>query len=109
MIVMFYLIKKIIHINLFKLDCLTESKDVIINKNIEIAFILNNNIQFLIFEIIEFYLNTRKSVFENDYLEEKTKDKITQTKSTSNLSWTPGALCTKLEAQDSSGLGIGCS
>ena len=53
------------------MDYLTVSKVVIINKNIEIAFILNNNIQFLIFEIIEFYLNTRKSVFENDYLEEK--------------------------------------
>ena len=65
------------YIKLFQLDCLTESKVVIINKNSEIAFILNNNIQFLTIEIIDFYLNTRKSEFENDYFEEKAKDKIT--------------------------------
>ncbi len=64
-------------IKLFELDCLTESKVVIINHNSEISFILNDNIQFLTIEIIEFYLHSRKSEYENNYFEEKTKDKIT--------------------------------
>ena len=64
-------------IKLFELDCLTESKVVIINHNSEISFILNDNIQFLTIEIIEFYLQSRKSEYENNYFEEKAKDQIT--------------------------------
>ena len=56
-------------IKLFELDCITQSKCIGINRNSEISLILNDQVQFLTIEIVEFYLNTRNSDYTNDYFD----------------------------------------
>ena len=46
-------------IKLFQLDCITQSKCIIVNRNSEISLILEDNIQFLTEEMINFYLKRR--------------------------------------------------
>ena len=63
-------------IKLFQLDCITQSKCIIINRNSEISLILEDNIQFLTEEMINFYLNTRNSEYTNDYFENENKEEL---------------------------------
>ena len=65
-------------IKLFELDCVTQSKVVIINRNSEISMICNDEIEFLTPEIIDFYLNTRNSEYKNDFFTEENKNEVTQ-------------------------------
>ena len=63
-------------IKLFELDFVTQSKCIIINRNSEISLILDDNIEFLTKDIIDFYLNTRNSEYSNDYFKNENKDEL---------------------------------
>ena len=63
-------------IKLFELDCVTQSKCIIINRNSEISFILEDNIEFLTKDMIDFYLNTRNSEYTNDYFQNENKNEL---------------------------------
>jgi len=63
-------------IKLFELDCVTQSKCIIINRNSEISLILEDHIEFLTKEMINFYLNTRNSQYTNDYFTKENKDEL---------------------------------
>ena len=63
-------------IKLFELDCVTQSKCIIINRNSEISLILEDHIEFLTKEMIDFYLNTRNSEYSNDYFQKENKDEL---------------------------------
>ena len=63
-------------IKLFELDCVTQSKCIIINRNSEISLILEDQIQFLTKEMINFYLNTRNKDYTNDYFTSENKEEI---------------------------------
>ena len=63
-------------IKLFELDCVTQSKCIIINRNSEISLILEDHIEFLTKEMINFYLNTRNSQYTNDYFTKENKEEL---------------------------------
>ena len=63
-------------IKLFELDCVTQSKCIIINRNSEISLILEDHIEYLTQEMIDFYLNTRNSEYKNDYFKNENKDEL---------------------------------
>ena len=63
-------------IKLFELDCVTQSKCIIINRNSEISLILEDHIEFLTKEMINFYLNTRNSQYTNDYFTSENKEEL---------------------------------
>ena len=63
-------------IKLFELDCVTQSKCVIVNRNSEISLILEDHIEFLTKEMIDFYLNTRNSEYTNDYFKNEDKNEL---------------------------------
>ena len=63
-------------IKLFELDCITQSKCIIINRNSEISLILDDHIEFLTKEMINFYLNTRNSQYTNDYFTDDNKEEL---------------------------------
>ena len=63
-------------IKLFELDCITQSKCIIINRNSEISLILDEHIEFLTKEMINFYLNTRNSQYTNDYFTDENKEEL---------------------------------
>ena len=63
-------------IKLFELDCVTQSKCIIINRNSEISLILEDHIEFLTKEMIDFYLNTRNSEYSNDYYQNENKNEL---------------------------------
>ena len=63
-------------IKLFELDCITQSKCIIINRNSEISLILDDHIEFLTKEMINFYLNTRNSQYTNDYFTDENKEEL---------------------------------
>ena len=63
-------------IKLFELDCVTQSKCIIINRNSEISLILEDHIEFLTKEMIDFYLNTRNSQYSNDYFQNDNKNEL---------------------------------
>ena len=63
-------------IKLFELDCVTQSKCIIINRNSEISLILEDQIEFLTKEMIDFYLNTRNSEYSNDYFQKENKNEL---------------------------------
>ena len=63
-------------IKLFELDCVTQSKCIIINRNSEISLILEDHIEFLTREMINFYLNTRNSEYTNDYFNNENKEEL---------------------------------
>ena len=63
-------------IKLFELDCITQSKCIIINRNSEISLILEDHIEFLTKEMIDFYLNTRNSEYTNDYYQDENKNDL---------------------------------
>ena len=66
-------------INLFQLNLITESKVIIINQNKEISYILNNKIEFLTKEIVEYYLYEKKfDEKERIYFNKKSKKEITE-------------------------------
>ena len=66
-------------INLFQLNLITESKVIIINQNKEISYILNNKIEFLKKEIVEYYLYEKKfDEKERIYFNKKSKKEITE-------------------------------
>ena len=65
-------------IKLFELDCVTQSKVIIINRNSEISMICNDEIEFLTPEIIDFYLNTRNSEYKNDFFTVENKNEVTK-------------------------------
>ena len=66
-------------IKLFELDCVTQSKCIIINRNSEISLILEDHIEYLTKEMIDFYLNTRNSQYTNDYFENDNKNELKNT------------------------------
>lgn len=66
-----------LYIKLFQLDSIESAKVIIINCNSEIAYISNDQIEFLNKEVIDFYLHTRNSQNTNDYYTEESKNKIT--------------------------------
>ena len=63
-------------IKLFELDCVTQSKCIIINRNSEISLILEDHIEFLTKEMINFYLNTRNKDYTNDYFTSENREEI---------------------------------
>ena len=66
-------------IKLFQLDCITESKIIIINQEKEINYILNDNIQFFTIEILNFYTNNflfNNNNSTNDFYTDTGKEKI---------------------------------
>ena len=63
-------------IKLLELDCITQSKCIIINRNSEISLILDDHIEFLTKEMINFYLNTRNSQYTNDYFTDENKEEL---------------------------------
>ena len=63
-------------IKLLELDYVTQSKCIIINRNSEISFILEDNIEFLTKDMIDFYLNTRNSEYTNDYFQNENKNEL---------------------------------
>ena len=63
-------------IKLFELDCVTQSKCIIINRNSEISLILEDHIEYLTKEMIDFYLNTRNSEYTNDYFQKEDKNDL---------------------------------
>lgn len=66
-----------LYIKLFQLDSIESAKVIIINCNSEIAYISNDQIEFVNQEVIDFYLHTRNSQNTNDYFTEESKNKIT--------------------------------
>ena len=63
-------------IKLFELDCITQSKCIIINRNSEISLILEDHIEFLSKEMINFYLNTRNKDYTNDYFSRENREEL---------------------------------
>ena len=63
-------------IKLFELDCITQSKCIIINRNSEISLILDEHIEFLTKEMINFYLNTRNKDYTNDYFTNEDREEL---------------------------------
>ena len=63
-------------IKLFELDCITQSKCIIINRNSEISLILEDHIEFLTKEMINFYLNTRNKDYTNDYFTSENREEL---------------------------------
>ena len=55
---------------------MTQSKCIIINRNSEISLILEDHIEFLTKEMINFYLNTRNSEYTNDYFNNENKEEL---------------------------------
>ena len=74
----FVLIKKVNDhfTQLFQLEKMKQSKCIIINRNSEISLILDEKIEFLNFEIIDFFLNTRNSEFSKDFFSFENKQHI---------------------------------
>ena len=74
-----YILTQVINssfIKLFELDCVTQSKCIIINRNSEISLILEDHIEYLTKEMIDFYLNTRNSEYTNDYFQKEDKNDL---------------------------------
>ena len=61
---------------LFELDKMKQSKCVIINRNSEISLILDEKIEYLNFDIVDFFLNTRNSEYSEDYFSFENKQHI---------------------------------
>ena len=61
---------------LFELDKMKQSKCVIINRNSEISLILDEKIEYLNFDIVDFFLNTRNSEYSKDYFSFENKQHI---------------------------------
>ena len=61
---------------LFQLDQMKQSKCVIINRNSEISLILDEKIEYLNYDMIDFFLNTRNSEYSKDYFNFENKQQI---------------------------------
>ena len=61
---------------LFQLDKMKQSKCVIINRNSEVSLILDEKIEYLNFDMIDFFLNTRNSEYSKDYFSFENKQQI---------------------------------
>ena len=74
----FFLIKNINDhfTQLFQLGKMKQSKCIIINRNSEISLILDEKIEYLNFDIIDFFLNTRNSEYSKDYFSFENKQQI---------------------------------
>ena len=62
--------------DLFQLEKMKQSKCIIINRNSEVSLILEENIEYLNFDIIDFFLNTRNSEYSKDYFTFENKQQI---------------------------------
>ena len=61
---------------LFELEKMKQSKCICINRNSEISLIFDEKIEFLNYDIIDFFLNTRNSEYSNNYFNEENKQDI---------------------------------
>ena len=61
---------------LFELEKMKHNKCIIINRNSEISLIFDEKIEYLNFDIIDFFLNTRNSEYSKDYFSFENKQQI---------------------------------
>ena len=61
---------------LFELEKMKQSKCICINRNSEISLIVDEKIQYLNYDIIDFFLNTRNSEYSKNYFTEENKQDI---------------------------------
>ena len=62
--------------NLFGLEKMKQSKCIFINRNSEISIILDEKIEYLNYDIIDFFLNVRNNEYSNDYFTFENKQDI---------------------------------
>ena len=62
--------------HLFELEKMKQSKCIFINRNSEISLIFDEKIEYLNYEIIDFFLNTRNSEYSKDYFTAENKQDI---------------------------------
>jgi hypothetical protein len=62
--------------HLFELEKMNQSKCIFINRNSEISLIFDEKIEYLNYEIIDFFLNTRNSEYSKDYFTAENKQDI---------------------------------
>ena len=62
--------------HLFELEKMKQSKCICINRNSEISLIFDEKIEYLNYDIIDFFLNKRNSEYKNDYFTEQNKQDI---------------------------------
>ena len=62
--------------NLFVLEKMKQSKCIFINRNSEISIILDEKIEYLNYDIIDFFLNVRNNEYSNDYFTFENKQDI---------------------------------
>ena len=62
--------------HLFELEKMKQSKCIIINRNSEISLILDEKIEYLNFDMIDFFLNTRNSEYSKDSFNFENKQDI---------------------------------
>ena len=61
---------------LFELEKMKKSKCIIINRNSEISLIFDERIEYINFEMVDFFLNTRNSQYSKDYFSFDNKQHI---------------------------------
>ena len=61
---------------LFQIDKMKQSKCIVINRNSEISLILDEKIEYLNYDMIDFFLNTRNSEYSKDYFSFENKQDI---------------------------------
>ena len=61
---------------LFELEKMKQSKCIIINRNSEISLILDEKIEYMNFDMVDFFLNTRNSEYSKDYFSFDNKQDI---------------------------------
>ena len=62
--------------HLFELEKMKQSKCIFINRNSEISIILDEKIEFLNYEMIDFFLNKRNNEYSNEYFTSENKQDI---------------------------------
>ena len=62
--------------DLFDLEKMKQSKCIFINRNSEISIILDEKIEYLNYEMIDFFLNVRNNDYSNDYFSLENKQDI---------------------------------
>ena len=62
--------------NLFELEKMKQSKCIFINRSSEISIILDEKIEYLNYEMIDFFLNVRNNEYSNDYFSLERKQDI---------------------------------
>ena len=62
--------------NIFELEKMKQSKCIFINRSSEISIILDDKVEYLNYEMIDFFLNVRNNEYSNDYFSLERKQDI---------------------------------